>query len=123
MISLKPLKRKPDLLDELDFMRYRRRMAYEAGNRDMVSIINLEIMAFRMANDWDEEDAEFELSENEKEADIPFSELKGNDRIRYDLLDENHQPRGFRFTIKQLSIYTARRDFGISHSEAFWAIE
>jgi hypothetical protein len=122
MITLKPLKRKSDILDELDFLRYRRRIAYEKGDRDVVTLINLEIKAFRIANDWDEGDTEAEFVENEKEAAVPFSALKGNDRIRYDLFDENHKAKGFRLTIKELSIYSARRDFGISHYEALLAV-
>jgi hypothetical protein len=122
MITLKPLKRKPDLLDELDFLRYRRRMAYEKGDRDVVTLINLDIKAFRISNDWDEEDAEAEFLENEKEASVPFAAFKGNNRIRYDLFDEDHVPKGLRLTIHELSIYSARRDFGLAHYEALLAV-
>lgn len=122
MLTPKPFRRKPDLLDQLNFLRYRRRMAYELGDLDVITLINLEIKEFRLTNEWSEDDAEAEYLENQKQACIPFAALKGNERIRYDIFDENHEPKMLRLTIKELSIYSARRDFGISHYEALLAV-
>lgn len=113
-----PTPRKPDLLDELNELRYQRRLSYEASNIDTTRELNLKIKALRLADGWSETDANTELEEAIKEFEKPFVPPVENPFIKYDLNDENGNPRGLSLTISQVNKYWNRREGGLSHAEA-----
>ena len=115
-------KRRSDLLDQLVALRNQRRLAYEQGDTQQVTKLNLAIKAIRLENGWSEVDAHAEFEEHQRDYSVPFIKPLGNPWIKYDLLDENGKPCKLSFNIAQLSKYHTQRDMGNSHSKAVLAI-
>ena len=113
-----PTPRKPDLLDELNELRYLRRLSYETNNIEKTRELNLKIKALRLTTGWSEIDAQTELNEAIENFEKPFVPPVENPFIKYDLNDENGNPRGLSLNISQLNKYWNRREGGLNHSEA-----
>jgi hypothetical protein len=96
--------RKPDLLDELNKLRYRRRLAYMNGSIQVLSASHLEIKEFRLKCGWDEQDAEEEYLQHVNECKTPFTIPEGQANIRYCILNENRQVVKHDLSIGELSL-------------------
>ena len=67
---------------------------------------------------WSEADAQEELESAIKEFEQAYIPPVANPFIKYDLNDENGNPRGLSLTIHQVNKYWNRREGGLSHREA-----
>lgn len=110
--------REVDLLDKLNELRYQRRLSYEANTIDRTNELNHEIKTLRLRMGWSETDAQSELNEAIKEFERAYTPPPENPFIKYDLNDENGNPRGLSLSIHQVSRYWNRRDGGLNHAEA-----
>lgn len=113
-----PTPRKLDVLDELNELRYQRRLSYEGNNMSRTRELNLQIKALRLDTGWSETDADAELKDAVENFEKPFIAPVENPFIKYDLNDENGNPRGLSLTISQVNKYWNRREGGLSHTEA-----
>ena len=118
MQTITPAPRQPDSLDALHELRYQRRLSYESSNIGKTRALNLKIKELRMLMGWTEADAQEELADAIKEFEQPYIPPVENPAIRYDLNDENGNPRGLSLTIHQVNRYWNRREGGLKHAEA-----
>jgi hypothetical protein len=96
--------RKPDLLDALTELRYKRRIAYTSNNTQLLAQIHLEIKAFRLKSGWDEQDAEEEYLQNVNECKTLFTTQEGNINMRYCILNRDRQIVKHNLSIGELSL-------------------
>jgi hypothetical protein len=118
MHSITPSPRQPDTLDELNELRYQRRLSYESSNLNKTRDLNLKIKKLRLLMGWSQADAQEELESAIKEFENPFIPPIENPFIKYDLNDEKGNPRGLSLTIHQVNRYWNRREGGLKHTEA-----
>jgi hypothetical protein len=118
MQTVTPAPRQPDSLDELHELRYQRRLSYESSNIGKTRDLNLKIKELRIVMGWTQADAQEELESAIKEFEQAYIEPFENPFIKYDLNDENGNPRGLSLNIHQVNRYWNRREGGLKHAEA-----
>lgn len=97
--------RKPDLLDELNALRRRRGIAYRTGSSQELEAIHLEMKDFWLRNGWSLEDASNEYLNHVRECAQPYAAPKGNQSIKYSVVNNVSGQHIFLKSIARLSDY------------------
>ena len=114
--------RKTDILDDWKALCFKRRLAYENNNIEMVSALNQQLMQQRKEGGWSEKEVKEEFAMYNQILHQPFSTPMNNRNIHYDVVKEDGRAQGLALSLHQISQYWKYRDSGLQHSDALHKI-